>query len=186
MDNPTQANAANNPQVPSPEEMLQRLNSVNLEQFNIKTVTDELKGKHAWIFVLTMPISAILLMVFTLLGTFITGYFIVSFVITAGLLFLVAKMLDQYEQKFRYQARIEVMKRIEQTEGTFGLVPHFKDFLPAKYRHLWQSLKKGNYLYIEQYIAAMMLLQNKLESEQFTRIWYIRHPELEPQGEADD
>lgn len=186
MDNLTQDNPVNLAQIPSPEDMLARLSSVDLEQFDIKAVTDELKGKHAWIFVLTMPISAILLMVFTLLGTFITGYFIASFVITAGLLFVVAKMLDQYEQKFRYQARIEVMNRIEQTEGPFGLIPHFKDFLPVKYRHLWQSLKKGNYRYTDQYIAAITLLQNKLEPDQFTRIWYIRHPEIAPPTETDE
>ncbi len=129
------------PRTPTAEEMLERLHAVNLDDFNMQEITDELKGNNAWLFVLTMPITAILLVVFTLVGTFATGYFILSFIVSAGILFVVGKMIDQYEQKFRYQARLEVMRRIKEAETEDGLIPHFKDFLPKKYRHLWQSLK---------------------------------------------
>lgn len=165
---------------PKPEKMLERLNQVDTTIFSLEQVTDEVKGKYAWVFILTMPIVAILLMVFTLLGTFITGHFIASFILTAILLFILGKIVDQFEQKFRYQARIEVMRRIYETEEDYGLIPHFKDFLPPKYRHLCQSLKKHNYQYINQYIAALTLLQEKLDPEKFTRNWYIRYPELAP------
>jgi hypothetical protein len=53
---------------------------------------------------------------------------------------------------------------------------------------LWQSLKKGQYQYIEQYVQAILLLQNKLDSEQFIRIWYLTYPELDPEnaGNAEE
>ncbi|WP_082672125.1 hypothetical protein [Thiomicrospira sp. XS5] len=165
------------PRTPTAEEMLERLHAVNLEDFNLQAITDELKGNNAWLFVLTMPITAILLVVFTLLGSFITGYFILSFIVSAGILFVIGKMIDQYEQKFRHQARLEVMRRIKEAETEEGLIPHFKDFLPKKYRHLWQSLKKQNYIYIEQYIAAITLLQQRLDSDKFIRIWRLKHPD---------
>lgn len=172
------------PRTPTAEEMLDRLHAVNLDDFDLQTITDELKGNNAWLFVLTMPITAILLVVFTLLGTFMTGYFILSFIVSAGILFVIGKMIDQYEQKFRHQARLEVMRRIKEAETEEGLVPHFKDFLPKKYRHLWQSLKKQNYIYIEQYIAAITLLQQRLDSDKFIRIWRLKHPETAPDDEA--
>lgn len=171
------------PRTPTAEEMLERLHAVNLDDFNMQEITDELKGNNAWLFVLTMPITAILLVVFTLVGTFATGYFILSFIVSAGILFVVGKMIDQYEQKFRYQARLEVMRRIKEAETEDGLIPHFKDFLPRKYRHLWQSLKKQNYIYIDQYIAAMTLLQQRLDSDKFIRIWRLKHPETAPDAE---
>ncbi len=175
----------NSTDTPAAEEMLSRLNQINKDIFNLEQVTEEVQGKYAWIFVLTMPITAILLMVFTLLGTFITGHFIASFILTALLLFILGRIIDQFEQKFRYQARIEVMRRIYETEGEYGIIPHFKDFLPKKYRHLWQSLRKNNYQYIDQYIAAISLLQNQIDTEKFTRIWYIRHPEIAPEERAE-
>ncbi|MEA1989204.1 MAG: hypothetical protein U9N57_08375 [Pseudomonadota bacterium] len=41
-------------------------------------------------------------------------------------------------------------------------------------------MRKGQYHYIEQYVQAILLLQNKLEPEQFTRIWYLTYPETDP------
>ncbi|MGC9386143.1 MAG: hypothetical protein ACP5D0_04290 [Hydrogenovibrio sp.] len=181
----SQADVPLEPSVPTAEEMLERLHDVNLDDFDITAITDELKGKNAWLFVLTMPITAILLVLFTLIGTFATGYFIFSFIAAASVLFVIGKMIDQYEQKFRYQARLEVMERIKETETDEGLIPHFKDFLPKKYRHLWQSLKKHNYIYIDQYIAAVTLLQQRLDSEKFIRIWRLKHPETAPDYEQD-
>jgi len=165
------------PEVQSAIEMLDRLYDVDIDQFSVKDVTDELKGQKAWFFVLTMPVAAVALVTFTLVGMAITGYIIASFVVAAGMLFIVGKIIDQYEQKFRDEARLEVMKRIQKTETKDGLLPHFQDFLPKKYRHLWQSLRRQNYIYIDQYIAAIHLLQHHLEPEKFIRVWQLKHPE---------
>lgn len=170
---------------PSADEMLARLRAVDLNVFDIKMVAETLKGKYAWIFVLTMPIAAILLVSLTLIGTFLTGYLIASFIFTAFLLFVIGKMLDQFEKRFFYQARQEVILRIQETESDYGLIPHFKDFLPPKYRHLWQSLRRGRFMYVDQYIAAVTLLQNKLEDAKFHTIWEIRHPEFARDHEED-
>ncbi|MDX1796585.1 MAG: hypothetical protein R3219_07650 [Hydrogenovibrio sp.] len=168
---------------PSAEQMLARLEAVDIDTLDVQTITDELKGDQAWLFVLTMPISAIVLAVFTLLGTFLTGYFIVSFLVTAGIVFLIGQMINQYEQKFRREARLEAINRIAAYEGEEGLIPHFHDFLPDKYRHLWQSLRKKNFIYVEQYIAAVRLLQGKLDHEKFTHIWHLKHPETDPENQ---
>ena len=174
------------PQTPTAEEMLERLHAVDVDDFDIEQRTNELKGNNAWLFVLTMPVTAILLVIFTLLGTFLTDHFIISFILSAGILFVIGKMIDQYEQKFKYQARLDIMRRIKETETEEGLIPHFRDFLPKKYRHLWQSLKKQNYMYIDQYIAALTLLQQRLDDEKFIRVWRLKYPETAPEKDDDE
>lgn len=174
------------PQTPTAEEMLERLHAVDVEDFDLEQRTNELKGNNAWLFVLTMPATAILLVLFTLLGTFLTDHFIISFILSAGVLFVIGKMIDQYEQKFKYQARLDIMQRIKGTETDAGLIPHFRDFLPKKYRHLWQSLKKQNYIYIDQYIAALTLLQQRLDDDKFIRVWRLKYPETAPDEEEED
>ncbi|PLA75612.1 hypothetical protein CYQ88_00130 [Hydrogenovibrio sp. SC-1] len=172
--------------MPYAEDMLERLYAIDVNQFDISQRVDELKGNHAWLFVLTMPVSALLLVILTLIGTFLSDQFILTFLVVAGLLFLIGKMLDNYEKKFKRQARIDIMQRIEKAEGEMGVIPHFKDFLPIKYRHLWQSLKKQNYVYIEQYVAALTLLQKHLDRDKFIRIWQLKYPETAPQQEEDE
>ncbi|WP_237263147.1 hypothetical protein [Thiomicrorhabdus immobilis] len=166
--------------IPSPEEMLTRLKQIDVQQFNIDLVANQLKGNYIWVSILTIPVSALVLVVVTLLGSFIYDQPIVSFLLAAGLLFWVSKMLEFQERNFKFKARQEVMRRIAETEGSFGLIPHFKHFLPNKYRHLWQSVRKGKYHYIEQYVQAVLLLQNKLEPEKFRHIWYLTYPETDP------
>lgn len=164
--------------IPQAEEILSRLQAVDVNQFDIVAVTNELKGNKQWISILTIPVTTILLGLFTLIGVLLFDSIIGSFLVAAGLLFFAGRILDQYERQYRIQARHEVMSRIQSTEGEFGLIPHFKHFLPTKYRHLWQSLKKGNYMYIDQYIQALVLLQHKLDHEKFTKIWNMTYPEL--------
>lgn len=168
---------------PTAEEMLTRLQQVNLDDLDLATLTEAVKGNQAWLFVMTMPVSALILVIGTLLGTFLTGYFIASFIISAAIIFIIGQMLDQYERKFKGLARLEAIKRIEAFEGEYGIIPHFHDFLPAKYRHLWQSVRKKNFSYVEQYIAAMRLLQNKLDHEKFIYIWRLKYPETDPNYE---
>lgn len=165
---------------PTAEEMLDRLHNVNLDDLDLRDLTDLAKGKQAWYFVMTMPVSALILVLGTLLGSFTTGYFIASFIISASFIFIIGQMIDQYERKFKNLARLEAMKRIEAFEGELGLLPHFSDFLPVKYRHLWQSIKKRNFIYIEQYVAAIRLLQAKLDREKFIYIWRLKYPQTDP------
>lgn len=179
-DNDLNPNEAMQPSIPTPEEMLTRLQNVNVQDFDMQEIANHLKGNNVWISILTIPVTAIILVSFTLIGGFLFDRPIVSFLVTAGLLFWISKMFEGQERHYKFAARQEVMNRIQQTEGEFGLIPHFKHFLPNKYRHLWQSLRKGNYVYIEQYVQAILLLQNKLEPDQFIRIWYLTYPELDP------
>ena len=172
--------------VPSPQDMLARLNQVDPKYFDIRAVADQLKGNKIWVSILTLPVSAVLLATFTLLGAFIFNQPIISFLITAGLLFWVGKLFDNQQKLYQYAARQEVISRIAETEQGFGLLPHFKNFLPTKYRHLWQSVRKGNYSYIEQYVQALLLLQHKLDPEKFTRIWYLTYPETDPESDEDE
>jgi len=172
------------PNMPYAEDMLERLHAIDVTQFDISKRAEALKGKQAWLFALTMPVTALLLVILTLVGTFLSDQFILRFLVVAGLLFLIGQMLNGYEKNFTRQARIDIMQRIKQAEGETGLIPHFKDFLPTKYRHLWQSLKKQNYRYIEQYVAALTLLQQHLDHDKFIRIWHLKYPETAP--EQDD
>ncbi len=166
--------------IPTPEEMLARLNQIDSKAFDIRAIANNLKGNKVWISILTLPVSATLLAVFTLLGAFLFDSPVISFLITAALLFWVGKLFDNQQKIYTVAARQEVMQRIAEIEKGFGFLPHFKAFLPEKYRHLWQSVRKGNYLYIEQYVQAILLLQKKLDAEKFTAIWYLTYPEIDP------
>lgn len=171
------------PSVPSPEEMLQRLHSIDLEQFDMEAVFVELKGKYIWISAMTIPITVITLALFTFIGM-IFGQPVIGFISAAVILFWISRMIDAKDQKLRFDAYNEVIERIKNTEGEFGIIPHFKHFLPKRYRHLWQSLRKGNYQYIEQYIQAVHLLQKKLEEDKFIRIWQLKYPQFDPEAQA--
>ena len=181
MDAIDQTNNSAENSIPSPEEMLSRLQNIDVQTFNMKEIANELKGNQIWVSILTIPVSASVLVGFTLLGSFMFDRPIVSFLLAAGLLFWISKMFESQERRYKMAARHEVIRRIAEIEGGFGLIPHFKSFLPNKYRHLWQSLRKGQYHYIEKYVQAVLLLQNKLEAEQFKRIWYLTYPETDPE-----
>ena len=178
----SQANAND---FPSAESMLARLNSVNIEAFDIQLKMDELKGKWNWIFVLTMPISALLLVSLTLLGLFFADSFVISFIISSGIVFSIAKVIDGYEQQYRSLARKHIMKTIAEIEDDIGLIHNFKEFLPKKYRHLWQCVRKKNFIYIEQYTTAIRLLQSKLEHEKFIKLWHFKYPMTDPEYVRD-
>lgn len=169
--------------VPTAQEMLDRLDSIDLKEYDMEAVFTELKGKRVWVSAMTIPASAIILGTFTLLGMLLFDQPIIAFIVGALLLFWIAKMIDASDHKFRFLAHQEVLDRIKNTEGEFGLIPHFKHFLPERYRHLWQSLRRGNYQYIEQYIQAVHLLQNKMDPDKFTHIWHLTHPELDSSEE---
>ncbi|WP_029407045.1 hypothetical protein [Thiomicrorhabdus sp. Milos-T2] len=182
----TSQNQDSTQNTPSPEEMLKRLNEVDVQQFNIDKVADEIKGNYIWVSILTIPVSALILVTVTLLGSFLYDRPVISFLLAAGLLFWVSKILESQERTIKFKARQEVMKRIGETEGEFGLIAHFKHFLPNKYRHLYQSVRKGKFHYIEQYVQAILLLQNKLDAEKFSHIWYLTYPETDPDYVPDE
>lgn len=166
------------PSIPPPEEMLERLHAVDLTYFDSEKIFVEMKGKQVWISAMTIPVTVVILAIFTLIGTFVFDSPILSFAIGAGLMFWAAKFVDANDQNLRFAAHQEVIRRIAETEGEFGLIPHFKHFLPERYRHLWQSLRRGNYQYIEQYLQAVHLLQRKLEAEKFTKVWELKYPQF--------
>lgn len=172
--------------IPSAQTMLVRLHEVDLGEFDLKKVEEEIRGNKVWINTLTIPVTMISLLLFTLLGAWISGHLIMSFLVVAGVLFFIGKMFESYDQQIKWDARREVERRIADTEGEFGLLVHFKSFLPNRYRYLIQSLKRGRYLYIDQYLQAIHLLQQKLDHEKFTRAWHLVYPHLEPRQELGE
>lgn len=166
--------------IPSAEDMLAKLMNINLDDYDLRHAEDLLRGNLVWINILTVPVTLVLLLLFTLLGGLATGHFTLSFIVTALLLFMAGKMFEGYDLKIKLQARQEIEARIADTESDFGFIVHFKYFLPTRYRHLIQSLKRRRFLYIDQYIQAVRLLQNKLDHEQFTEAWHRVYPEIAP------
>lgn len=182
-DNNPAENKVNTAGIPSAEDMLAKLMNIDTADFNLREAEDILRGNLVWLNVLAVPVTLVLLLLFTLLGGLATGHFIISFVVTALVLFMAGKMFEGYDLKIKIQARQEIEARIADTESEFGFIVHFKHFLPTRYRHLIQSLKRRRYLYIDQYIQAVRLLQNKLDHEQFTEAWHRAYPELAPKKE---
>lgn len=171
--------------IPSAQTMLGRLHAINLEDFDIKKVEEEMRGNLIWINTLTIPVAMLSLLLFTFLGAWISGHLILSFLVSAGIVFFIGKMFEGYDRQVKWDARRETERRIAETEGEFGLLVHFKPFLPTRYRHLIQSLKRRRYLYIDQYIQAINLLQRKLDHDKFTQAWHIVYPHLKPNTELD-
>lgn len=167
--------------LPSPDELLQRLKAVDCEQFDIDKRMEALRGNRIWFSAMAIPVSALSLSLFTLVGTFAFDQPIPSFLIAAALLYWIGSMIDGQQRHLPIQARNEIMQLIAATEGEQGLLPHFNYFLPKRYRHLWQSLRKGNYIYIEQYVQAVKLLQRNLDDEKFLKFWYLKYPDIAPQ-----
>ncbi|MFA6699742.1 MAG: hypothetical protein WCS28_06175 [Thiomicrospira sp.] len=168
------------PNVPTAAEILEQLHAINLQDFDIHQVEQAVRGNRIWINTFTIPVTAILLIILTFLGAWLSGYLFLSFAISAGLLFFIGKLFESYDQQIKWQARQEVERRIAETEGEFGVLIHFKSFLPTRYRHLIQSLKRQRYLYIDQYIQAVSLLQRKLDHQKFTQAWHMVYPHLDP------
>jgi len=167
--------------IPTAEEMLERLYAVDIEQFDLKTITLELMGNKAWLFVSVLPISAILLALLTFISYYFSGYFVISFIISAMLVYTFGLIMGHYERQYKQVAFAEAMRRVAETEGEFGLLIHFKNFLPPKYRYLIKCLKEGVYTYTKQYQNAILLLQSKLDPDKFTRVWYLTYPEIAPE-----
>ena len=175
-------------QVPTADEMLNRLNAVDLDIFDLKQREETLKGKVAWVSALTIPISAIIITTVVLLTVFLSQsmvYTLIAFAITSMLLMIIAKSLESAERQAKYQAYQMTIQDIKNIEGEYGLIPHFRHFLPERYRHLWQSLRKGDYQHIKQYAQAVAMLQDRLEEEKFTHIWHLEYPQLAPNDEDD-
>lgn len=171
--------------IPNAQTMLTRLHEIDLADYDIKKVEEQIRGDRVWINTLTIPIAMLSLVLFTFLGAWISGHLTLSFLVSAGLIFFVGKMFESYDKQVKWDARRETERRIAETEGEFGLLVHFKPFLPTRYRHLIQSLKRRRYLYIEQYIQAINLLQRKLDHDKFTQAWYMVYPHLKPNNELD-
>lgn len=168
------------PLVPTPEEMLTKLHSIDTELLNLIEAENLLRGKLVWINILTAPVAMVLLALFTLFGYMVIGYLIPSFIVSALLIFMVSKAFDNYDREIKLNARREIEGRIKDIEDEFGFIIHFEMFLPTRYRHLVQTLKRRKYYYIEQYIQAINLLQNKLDAEKFTEAWHRVYPETKP------
>ncbi|GAB6034780.1 hypothetical protein [Galenea microaerophila] len=171
--------------IPTADEMLERLYAVDIEAFDLKTVTLEMMGNKAWLFVSVLPISAILLALLTSILYYFSDSFIISFLLSAMAVYIFGLIMGYYERHYRQIAFAEIMRRIAETEGDFGLLIHFKDFLPPKYRYLIKCLKEGVYTYVKHYQNALLLLQTKLDPEKFTRIWYLKYPDIAPKGYFD-
>jgi len=167
-------------QIPTAEAMLQRLRDIDLDAFNLSERELKLKGNKAWMNAFAIPISALFITLSTLIGTFVFNSPFISFGISAALAYIAGKMLEDYEHKIKVKAYHETIEYIKTTEGEFGLIPHFKHFLPKRYRHLWQSLRKGRYQYVKQYAQAAALLQDKIEEEKFIKVWHLQYPHLAP------
>lgn len=165
--------------------MLERLHNIDINSIDLNIRANHLKGNMVWLFAFTVPLSAILLAVLTFLGIILGLNFIISFIIAALLIYFIAKIIDGYDKQFIQQSRINTIETIATIEGDLGLIHHFKEFLPNKYRHLWQSTRKKNFMYIPQYKEVIILLQNNLEQEKFIKLWHVKYPKVDPDYQAE-
>ncbi len=172
--------------IPTAQQMLIRLHEIDLTDFDLKLAEEQMRGNKIWINILTIPVATLSLVIFTFLGAWITGQLILSFLIAAGIVLTIGKMFEGFDEQVRWNARLEVERRIAETEGEFGLIVHFKHFLPTRYRHLVQSLKRGRYLYIDQYMQAVHLLQRKLDHMKFMDAWHLVYPHLDPANQPKE
>lgn len=167
--------------LPTAQELLDRVNAIDLTQLDVELVASDLLGPWKWARVLAMPIGALLLFLLTWLGSYFT-HVLISFTASAILVLLIGKWLDRYERSLKLQARKVVEGRIAEIEGTDGLLLYFQDFLPKRYKPLIKALQKGHYYYIPQYIEAVELLRKQLDPVKFQTWWLIKRDSLKTLG----
>lgn len=167
------------------QEMLQKINSIDTDTLDVQKLANELKGKNQLYFSLVMPVALLLIVLLTFIAYLITTNIIISFFVASLIVILLGKLATQHETKYSNKARILIIQRISEYETDAGILTHFKEFLPKRYRHLWQCLKKGNYRFIEQYISAVQLLQSKLDAQQFIKVWDIKNPPPIPEKKLE-
>ncbi|MBF6057178.1 MULTISPECIES: hypothetical protein [Thiomicrorhabdus] len=171
-------------QVPTADQMLNRLYAIEPNSFETERIAENLRGKRNWISAFTIPVSAILLVSMTLIGTFLSDRFVVSFLISALLVYWIGKIVEFYDKSFDRKARIQVLNHIAETETDYAFLPHFKSFLPNKYQHLVRALSKQNFFYIVPYAKAIQHLQRHLDHDAFRSYWHLSYPQTKPQQET--
>ncbi len=164
--------------LPAADELLARLNAIDLKQLDIEEVSAQMLGPWKWARVLVMPVGALLLFLFTWLLSALSGYLIPSFILVVVLLIFLGRLLDRYEHALKLQARQAIEQRIAEIEGESGLLIYFRDFLPKKYKPLLKALEQGFYGYIPQYIEAVKLLHAQLDPIKFQTWWLIKREQL--------
>ncbi|WP_319379990.1 hypothetical protein [Thiomicrorhabdus sp.] len=170
-------------QIPTADQMLNRLHAIDPDSFETERLAETLRGRRNWISAFTIPVSAILLVALTLIGTFFSDRFILSFLISALLVYWIGKIVEFYDRSFDRKARIQVLNLIAETETEYGFLTHFKSFLPNKYQRLLQALNKGNFFYIVPYARAIRHLQSHLDPESFRSYWHLSYPQTKPPKE---
>ncbi len=168
--------------MPSANDLLDRLNAIDLNRLDLEQVSAEMLGKWKWARVLVMPVGALLLFLLTWLFSALSGYLIPSFVVAALTLLLIGRLLDRYEKALMQAARQAVENYISEVEGDTGLLIYFQDFLPKKYRPLIKALQDGFYGYIPQYREAVRLLREQLDPVKFQTWWLIKRDTLRTIG----
>ncbi|WP_294947997.1 hypothetical protein [Sulfurivirga sp.] len=168
--------------MPSADDLLDRLNAIDLNRLDLEQVSAEMLGKWKWARVLVMPVGAVLLFLLTWLFAALSGYLIPSFVVAALTLLLIGRLLDRYEKALMQAARQAVENYIAEVEGNTGLLIYFQDFLPKKYRPLIKALQDGFYGYIPQYREAVQLLREQLDPVKFQTWWLIKRDTLRTLG----
>ncbi len=168
--------------MPSANDLLDRLNAIDLNRLDLEQVSAEMLGKWKWARVLVMPVGALLLFLLTWLFSALSGYLIPSFVVAALTLLLIGRLLDRYEKALMQAARQAVENYISEVEGDTGLLIYFQDFLPKKYRTLIKALQDGFYGYIPQYREAVRLLREQLDPVKFQTWWLIKRDTLRTIG----
>ena len=168
--------------MPSADDLLDRLNAIDLNRLDLEQVSAEMLGKWKWARVLVMPVGAVLLFLLTWLFAALSGYLIPSFVVAALTLLLIGRLLDRYEKALMKAARQAVENYIAEVEGNTGLLIYFQDFLPKKYRPLIKALQDGFYGYIPQYREAVQLLREQLDPVKFQTWWLIKRDTLRTLG----
>ncbi|AHF02191.1 hypothetical protein THIAE_02315 [Thiomicrospira aerophila AL3] len=163
------------------DELLQRLQAIDLAQLNPQEVEQQVLGKRVWLHTFTFPITIGILAIFTLLATWLVNNMLYGFLVALLVVWFLGKLFESYEHDTQRQVQARLEEIIKGIEGEQGLLIHFSAFLPKRYGALLQALRKQRYGYVLQYYQAATLLQKRLDQARFKKYWHSKYPEMDPE-----
>lgn len=148
------------PEQPDIEALLDKLDSIDLDELDVPTQLIALRKGQDWNF-FVIPITVLLLLAGLSIGL-ILEHMILGFAGGALLAFFVGYAYHLYDLQWQRAARQRVVDSINAIEGETGFLPWFRKILAkSTYRVMFYKLTKLNQIEIEDYVRALRRLKDK-------------------------
>lgn len=173
------------PEPPDIEVLLDKLDSIDLDELDVPTQLIALRKGQDWNF-FVIPITVLLLLAGLSIGL-ILEHMILGFAGGALLAFFVGYAYHLYDLQWQRAARQRVVDTINAIEGEAGFLPWFRKILAkSTYRVMFYKLTKLNQIEIEDYVRALRRLKDKDRALLRARLLELYPPPPPPEEETHE